>query len=133
MSKHKPPAYSKATGNRFQILVIILTDQHLAESYVTADRFDLSRVRLERFLSTNISIGGEPYRRYHLTPDGVSPQIIPGTPGAAVTLDSDKHDEDGRIIEDLATRRMVEKRMGKLSAMTTAGQQPEITGDAAAR
>ncbi|WP_161486038.1 2-oxoacid:acceptor oxidoreductase subunit alpha [Desulfotomaculum copahuensis] len=119
-------------AERFQVPVIILTDQHLGESYTTVERFDLSRVTVERHLSS-IPAGGT-YRRYRYTPDGISPRVVPGTPGAAVTLDSDEHGEDGRIIEDAATRRrMVEKRLGKQPAMTAALQPPEIAGDPGAR
>ncbi|BCV22067.1 2-oxoacid:acceptor oxidoreductase subunit alpha [Moorella sp. Hama-1] len=121
-------------AEKFQVPAVILTDQHLGEAYISAERFDLSRVVVERYLLTTPLPAGERYRRYRFAESGLSPRAMPGLPGMAVTLDSDEHDEDGRIIEDaVSRRRMVEKRLGKWPAMAAALEPPEITGDIDAR
>ena len=35
-------------AERYQLPVVLLTDQHLASSYSTIDKFDLSRVTIDR-------------------------------------------------------------------------------------
>ena len=56
------------------------------------------------------------YRRYALAANGISPRGIPGYGEGLVVLDSDEHDEEGHITEDLVDvrPRMIEKRMKKL-------------------
>ena len=58
------------------------------------------------------------YKRYRLTEDGISPLTFPGLSDALVKLDSDEHDEEGKITEDLNLRvRMVEKRLKKFELL----------------
>jgi 2-oxoglutarate ferredoxin oxidoreductase subunit alpha len=52
------------------------------------------------------------YRRYTFTGDGVSPRGVPRYGEGLIGVDSDEHDEEGHITEDLNLRpRMVEKRL----------------------
>jgi len=108
-------------AERFQVPVIILTDQHLGESYFTPDPFPLDNVNVGHYRLTDAT---SPYLRYAPGPDGVSPLAVPGTVDAVV-VDSDEHDAAGHIIEDAATREaMVLKRLGKLPAMRAAVRLP---------
>ncbi|MDA8334549.1 MAG: 2-oxoacid:acceptor oxidoreductase subunit alpha [Peptococcaceae bacterium] len=107
-----PRAFDLA--ERFQVPVIILTDQHLAESYLTPEPFDFSRVNVTDY---RLKQAASPYHRYDPGPDGVSPLAVPGTVDAVV-VDSDEHDARGHIIEDAATRNaMVAKRLARIPAM----------------
>lgn len=117
-------------ADKFQVPVIILTDQHLAESYCTIEKFDLDRVRRATVnYSTETAKEEETYLRYRYTDNGISPISIPGTPGISVRADSDEHDESGRIIEDAETReKMMNKRMGKLAQMKVFVEPPEVLG-----
>ncbi|MFA5309881.1 MAG: 2-oxoacid:acceptor oxidoreductase subunit alpha [Dehalococcoidales bacterium] len=112
-------------AEKYQTPVIILTDHHLASSYATVDKFDLSEVNIERgaLLSDAAVKKLTDYRRHAVTASGVSPRALPGQGKALVVTDSDEHDENGHMIEDAATRnQQVEKRLRKL-----AGLQKEIT------
>jgi 2-oxoglutarate ferredoxin oxidoreductase subunit alpha len=96
-------------ADRYQIPVFLLTDQYFADSVqiVTDDMETEIRRR-------NYAVFDNAYKRYGLTEDGISPLTFPGLSDALVKLDSDEHDEEGKITEDLNLRvRMVEKRLKK--------------------
>lgn len=116
-------------AEKYQIPVILLTDQYLAEATATLPLFDLGKVSF--YEPENISVQGE-YASYRYTDSGVSPRIFPGDPRGFAAADSDEHDEYGRIVEDSQTRvRMMDKRMGKLKLLEAELQEPALLGDAA--
>ncbi len=102
-------------AEKYQVPVIILTDQYLADSQWTFDGFDTGRLiyadyRIRGDVFNKLS----DYKRHVFTDDGVSPFAVPGDAGHVVVTDSDEHDEEGHIIEDAATRAMmVDKRVFK--------------------
>jgi 2-oxoglutarate ferredoxin oxidoreductase subunit alpha len=93
---------------KHQVPAIILTDQFLVDSSFICPRIDLDGFEVEKHL-----VETEPgYRRYAFTENGVSPRGVPGYGEGLVGVDSDEHDEEGHITEDLTLRpRMVEKRL----------------------
>jgi 2-oxoglutarate ferredoxin oxidoreductase subunit alpha len=102
-------------AEKYQLPVIILTDQHLASSYATVDPFDLSSVTVERGQLFSGSRGALKYRRHSITPSGISPRAFPGAGKALVITDADEHDEKGHLTEDPVMRtEQVQKRMRKL-------------------
>ncbi len=116
-------------ADRFQIPVIFLSDQYFADTGRSLKPFDFSRLQYNRYLAKEEELQ-RPYRRYHLTADGISPRVLPGQfTDALVMVDSDEHDERGTIIENAETRRkMVDKRMGKLQGLAAAMDEPEVYG-----
>ena len=123
-------------ADRYQLPAIIITDHHLASSYFTTDRFDLSKVIIDRgeLFAEGDSDAASGYRRYKLTPSGISPMAFPmQMEGVLVASDSDEHGEDGHIIEDAETRiKMMEKRMRKLVAAGHDIAAPHIYGSSKA-
>jgi len=112
-------------ADRCQIPVIILTDQYFADSVQIVEE-DLT---LE-VVSRDHGVFDETYQRYALTPDGISPLTCPGLSDALVCVDSDEHDEAGRITEDLDLRtRMVDKRRGKMKLLLGDCVLPTYQGD----
>jgi 2-oxoglutarate ferredoxin oxidoreductase subunit alpha len=100
----------------YQIPVLIITDHYLANSYYTAEKFNLKNVTIDRGILFKKSSSGGEYQRYAFTESGISPLAFPGYPDALVVADSDEHNEAGHLIEDAATRiKMVDKRMRKLT------------------
>lgn len=72
----------------------------------------------------------EGYQRYQLTENGLSPRGIPGNGEGIVSLDSDEHDEDGHITENLDLRnRMVEKRLKRFDLIAGKSIPAEYTGN----
>lgn len=101
-------------AEKYQVPAIILSDQYLADTRWSYDRLSCEERPIRPSLSWD---GTSPYRRYALTPDGISPRLFPGGE-ALVVADSDEHDERGHLTEDLALRKaMQEKRMRKLEVM----------------
>jgi 2-oxoglutarate ferredoxin oxidoreductase subunit alpha len=104
-------------ADKYQTTVIILTDHHLASSYSTVDKFDLSKVTVDHGILYSKQ-EGEEYKRHKVTLSGISPRAFPGQEGTLVITDSDEHDEAGRLIEDAQTRtQQVQKRMRKLFSL----------------
>jgi 2-oxoglutarate/2-oxoacid ferredoxin oxidoreductase subunit alpha len=101
-------------ADRYQIPVILLTDQFLADSSFSMEPFALPAEIPGPRLADPAKIA-RAYRRYALTDDGISPRLALGQSRHLVCIDSDEHDEDGHITEDLVSMRpaMVEKRLEK--------------------
>jgi 2-oxoglutarate ferredoxin oxidoreductase subunit alpha len=102
-------------AEKYQISVIILTDQYLADSQWTFEGFDIGRLKYTDYRLRGEAFEKLPdYKRHAFTDDGVSPLAVPGDAKHVVVTDSDEHDEEGHIIEDAVTRaKMVEKRIFK--------------------
>ncbi|QQS61208.1 MAG: 2-oxoacid:acceptor oxidoreductase subunit alpha [Candidatus Moraniibacteriota bacterium] len=102
-------------ADKYQIPVIVMTDTFLLDSRYesNAEIFSFEQKPQKYFIETESS-----YKRYAFTSDGLSPRGIPGFGDGFVHVDSDEHDEDGRIIEDEEMRnRMMEKRMYRLELL----------------
>lgn len=98
------------TADRYQVPVFLLTDQYFMDSYWNVPGLPLDEARAVR---RTVRTDGH-YRRYAFTGDGISPRGIPGFGEGLVVADSDEHDEEGHITEDLALRvRMVDKRLSR--------------------
>ena len=112
-------------ADRFQIPVIVLTDQFLADSTFSFDKFPIDRALPETHLADPKTT--DRYRRYELTGDGVSPRLYPGQSKHLVGADSDEHDQRGHITEDLAGMAvpMAEKRMAKFQNLKNQVASPE--------
>lgn len=118
-------------ADKYQTLVIILTDQYLADANVTIPKYDLSKVKIERYVSNGEElINGEEYKRYKITQNGISPRMIPGnSKGQVVLVDSDEHTEEAHITEASDVRNaQMEKRMKKLQLMKNEMEEPEFIG-----
>ncbi len=113
-------------AEKYQIPVILLTDQYLQEATATIPLPNPYHIRQPRPLPPE---GKGKYARYRYTKSGISPRILPGDPRGFSAVDSDEHDEEGRIIEDADTRvKMMDKRMGKLALLKKDLQEPEHLG-----
>jgi 2-oxoglutarate ferredoxin oxidoreductase subunit alpha len=114
----------------YQIPVIVLSDQYLADTYYTVEPFDLSKVTRETsLLSDEQAAELTEYKRYQLTDSGVSPRLYPGQNPHLVLTNSHSHDENGYISEDgINHEKMVDKRLKRRSAVISTYQSPEVFG-----
>jgi 2-oxoglutarate ferredoxin oxidoreductase subunit alpha len=103
-------------AERYQLPVIILTDQHLASSYTTVDWLDLSQVTIDRgMLFSEKDDDPFNYMRHRVTKSGISPRALPGLGKALVITDCDEHNQEGHLTEDAGERTaQVQKRLRKL-------------------
>ncbi len=112
-------------ADRFQVPVFILTDQYLLESHYNFPDLDPSQAKGEQYIVET----QKGYRRYQWTEDGISPRGIPGFGEGLVVLDSDEHDQEGHITEDMDVRtKMVRKRLQKLDRVKEEIIPPELIG-----
>ncbi|MFA5251121.1 MAG: 2-oxoacid:acceptor oxidoreductase subunit alpha [Phycisphaerae bacterium] len=110
-------------ADKYQVPVFVLTDQYFVDSYYNTGGFDLSNVKVEKYIAKT-SAG---YKRYELTENGISPRGVPGSGQGLVCVDSDEHDAEGHITEDLQLRtKMVDKRLRKLESVKTEIVEPEL-------
>ncbi len=117
-------------ADRFQVPVFVLTDQYLMDSFAQIPALDSAAMKMEKCIVRT----GRDYQRYPLTDDGISPRGIPGWGDGLVCLDSDEHDAEGHITEDLDLRvRMVDKRLKRLAALKQEAVPPVWTGPADSR
>ena len=99
----------------YQMPVIVLTDKYLSESAFSGKKLDYKELglKVERGKILGNKGGGENYKRYRDTADGVSPRAVPGQ--AVFLTNSYVHDEEGFSIDDGKIRtKMKEKLFRKL-------------------
>lgn len=113
-------------AEKYQIPVILLSDQNLADSTMNVTPFDLSAIEINRHLANPKDYEPGTYNRYEITESGVSPRLIPTRAnGNIVMVDSDEHNEFGRISEEADNRvKMVDKRARKLEGVKSELEEP---------
>jgi len=112
-------------ADKYQVPVFILTDQYFMDSYYNIHSLDLSNIKVERHIVKT----QKGYKRYELTENGVSPRGVPGWGEGLVVVDSDEHDTEGHITEDLDLRtKMVNKRLRKFELLKNEIIPPELVG-----
>ena len=118
-------------ADKYQIPVILMGDQYLADYTTTIPPFDLNKVTIERYISKEEYTTENEYKRYKVTETGISPRLIPGKSGNQIVLvDSDEHDESGHITESAEVRVMMnDKRLRKMEFLYKELQEPEFIGD----
>jgi 2-oxoglutarate ferredoxin oxidoreductase subunit alpha len=126
----------------FQLPVILISDLLLGEHRSTIDPEAISSdVKIERgewveaLRPDDAANGG--YKRYALTPSGISPRARPGRPEMMHVSGTDDHDEKGILISDEHTnaairRKMHEKRMKKMDRVLARLKAPVLEGPAGA-
>ncbi len=120
-------------SEKYQVTVIIITDQYLADSEWTFDRFDLNKVSYsDQRVRGDVLQDLKEYNRHTFTESGVTAMGVPGDSTHLIVTDSDEHDEAGHMVEDAETRdKMVDKRLfKKLPGIREEMSPPEIYGDA---
>lgn len=112
-------------ADQYQVPVFLMTDQYLLESHYNISSLDPTKIPLKKhFVETR-----KDYRRYQLTQSGLSPRGIPGFGEGLVVLDSDEHNEEGHITENLDLRtKMADKRLKKLDLLMKDVMPPELLG-----
>lgn len=112
-------------ADKYQVPVIILTDQFFLDSTFIVPSLDLSMVKVEKSIIKTT----RDYKRYQITSTGISPRGIPGYGDGLVAVDSDEHDESGHITENHDIRiQMVNKRLRKLDQIKKDIVPPELIG-----
>lgn len=124
-------AYNLA--DQYQLPVIVMSDMYLSESHKSVkksfvDKF-ISEYKVNR--GKLISKSEPKYLRYKITEDGISPRLVPGTPGYFYQANSYEHVEDGHTTEEAQPRlEQVDKRARKLNTyLVNDFLMPKVYGD----
>jgi 2-oxoglutarate ferredoxin oxidoreductase subunit alpha len=112
-------------ADRHQCPVIVAMDLYLGMSRGTVKEFDLSRVRIDRgelLSGERLQALRGRFERFADTPSGISPRVLPGTPGFVHLTTGDEHQFDGRITEDPKIRKAImDKRLRKIEEVDYPG------------
>lgn len=121
-------------AEKYQVPVIVLADQFLADSLRTVDPdiLDMESVEIDRgelLDDDRLEELKEDYLRFKFTSSGISPRAVLPHPKAVYTATGNEHDEKGDITEDSSLRtRMVEKRWKKLAEARKEIEDPVFYG-----
>jgi 2-oxoglutarate ferredoxin oxidoreductase subunit alpha len=111
-------------AEKYQVPAIILTDQFLNDSFYILDNRFKAPENIDYFVED--SGDDEKYRRYVLTPSGISPRALPCQGKSLVVCSGNEHSEDGHISESAENRNsMVKKRVRKQAGMLAEMRLPE--------
>ncbi|UFS61857.1 2-oxoacid:acceptor oxidoreductase subunit alpha [Sulfurimonas sp. HSL-3221] len=112
-------------ADRWQVPVIMLSDQYLADTMAMTGDIDFAAFEQRRYIAP----ASETYNRYADTPSGVSPRAVPGGGEGLVCSDGHEHDARGQITEDFRVREaMVAKRARKAEGIVAEAWAPEVRG-----
>ncbi len=113
-------------ADRYQVPVIVLSDQYLADTVMMTADVDLSAYEQRRYIVKS----RQEYVRYSDTESGVSPRAVPGFGEGLICAVSDEHDERGQITEEYSMRdQMVAKRARKNEGLLNEALPPVCKGD----
>jgi len=116
-------------ADKYQVPVVILTDQLLADTTQSIPKFDTSQLKIERYLETKVIEG---YKRYDF--DVVSGgRKYPGIDSETLIMtDSHVHDVYGHVTEDAQmTVALKHKFIKRTEAIQLELKKPTFYGDAA--
>jgi len=91
--------------------------------------YNTKNLNLDTEIQDHIIKTEKDYKRYAVSDSGISKRGIPGFGKGLVRVDSDEHDEEGRITEDMGVRvTMTDKRLKKLDLIKESIIDPIFTG-----
>ena len=119
--------WAVALAESLQAPAIVLSDQYFGQARAIVDVPHKEDFSLKRLLTSEKQ---DAYKRYALTPSGVSPMAIPGTAGCTYTADGLEHNERGtpssQALDHLA---QMEKRARKISQLDPGDAWASIEGE----
>lgn len=118
--------WSVRLAEALQTVVIVLTDQNLAQSTVLIPE---PGYRLQDIEPRAVADPVEGYRRYQVTESGVSPMAIPGTANSTYVADGLEHTESGKPSTAAADHlAQLEKRSRKIQSFDFGEHWADIRG-----
>jgi 2-oxoglutarate ferredoxin oxidoreductase subunit alpha len=109
-----------------QVPAIVLSDQYLGQARGVVDAPPPANGAVARLKAE----GAEGYKRYAITPSGVSPMAIPGTPGATYTADGLEHNERGTPSSQSSDHlAQMDKRARKLAQLDPGEAWASVEGE----
>lgn len=117
-------------ADKYQCPVFLLSDLTLTDGRESIpETFFTDNVRpvVRHGLVRASEVRGDGYHRFAMTPSGISPRSIVGTPGAIFKVSGTEHDETGLITTDPSKRKAIfEKRMRKMQTYLREDARPPL-------
>lgn len=112
-------------ADKYQIPVIVLSDQYLADTIMMIDDVNFSSYEQRRYIANS----AVDYERYTDTKSGISPRGIPDYGDGLICAVSHEHDERGQSTEDYKVReQMIDKRARKNTELIGEAIAPTCKG-----
>ena len=112
-------------ADRYQMPVIYLSDQYLADSISMIETVDFSSYEQRRYIQTTEAS----YDRYKFSDKGISPRGVPGLGEGLIVSSSHEHDERGQSTESYQMReKMQKKREEKIDLTIAEAFKPKVMG-----
>lgn len=113
-------------ADRYQMPVVYLSDQYLADSMSMIEPVDFDRYEQRRYIHPTEAL----YNRYTLNDTGITPRGVPGLGEGLVVSSSNEHDERGQSTESCHVREiMIDKRQKKIALCISEAFKPEVFGE----
>ena len=116
----------------YQMPVIVMSDMYLSESHKSVSKKFIDNLIANYKINRGKLFNEKSkYLRYKITEDGISPRLIPGTPGHFYQANSYEHIEDGHTTEEAQPRiDQVDKRARKWATYLKSDfSMPKVYGD----
>lgn len=111
-------ARAQNLAEKYQLPVIILTDKNLGEGYFTVSQPADSHSNRRYSLAGPLPETDQPFPRYQLSQNGISPRPLPGTPGGVHLINSYEHNQLGYATEMSEDRvKQMDKRLQKINTL----------------
>jgi 2-oxoglutarate ferredoxin oxidoreductase subunit alpha len=110
-----------------QVPAIVLSDQYFGQARAVVDVPPMNQSKKSRQIA---GPDGKAYRRYAITPSGVSPMAIPGTAGTEYTADGLEHNERGLPSSQAGDHlAQMEKRARKVAQLDPGDAWASVEGE----
>jgi len=120
--------WAVAAAETAQCPAIVISDQNMGQSRAIVDPPQQGGPTADRRIAAPAE--GEPYKRYALTNDGISPMAVPGVKGGEYTADGLAHNERGTPSTQAADHQaQLDKRLRKLETLDCDAIWAETEGD----
>ncbi|MCJ7773797.1 MAG: 2-oxoacid:acceptor oxidoreductase subunit alpha, partial [Desulfobacterales bacterium] len=115
-------------SEKYQVPVIILSDQHLNDSLFISEKPMKAPKKITHYTIEDKDIKTpKQYKRYKITSSGISPRALPCNGEALVVVSGNEHREDGHISETIKDRNdMAGKRFSKIKGMIKEMKPPQL-------
>jgi 2-oxoglutarate ferredoxin oxidoreductase subunit alpha len=115
-------------SEKYQVPVIILSDQYLNDSLFISDKPMKAPKKITHYTVEDKDLKTpDQYKRFQLTRSGVSPRALPCNGEALVVVSGNEHREDGHTSEAIKDRvNMANKRLSKINGMIKEMNPPQL-------
>jgi 2-oxoglutarate ferredoxin oxidoreductase subunit alpha len=110
-------------AEKYQLPVIFLSDQSLSHRTETLIKPEVKSVTVEERWRPDAEMLANGYKRYLITPSGVSPMSVPGTKMGEYVAPGLEHDESADILDPVAKGSRIKMHSKRFQKLATAQRE----------